>query len=158
MGNGADQLLTRVSVAPNGRVDAIFLDRRNDPANQLNDVYYTWSTDGGRHFAPNVKLTTKPSDSRVGQAYLVPSAKGLVELGSRLALVSLPNAALAAWPDSRNAMLGTTEQDVFATQVIFGGDDGFPWTVVLAIGGAVVVLAVAAVVVRRRTRTSIGRS
>lgn len=152
VGNGADQLLTRVAVAPNGRVDAVFFDRRNDERNLLNDVYYTWSTDGGRHFGPNLKLTSKPSDSRVGQAYLVPSAKGLVELGSRLALVSLPDEALAAWPDSRNAILGSTQQDVFATRAVFEAGGGAGFTVALVIGGAVVVLLAAAVVLTRRAR------
>lgn len=145
--NGRDQLLTRVSVAANGRVDAIFLDRRDDPRNLLDDVYYTWSGDGGRHFGPNVKLTTHPSDSRVGQAYLVPSAKGLVELGSRLALASSPHAALAAWPDARNSLLGTTQQDVFAARVVFRHGGGMPWTVVLVGAGALAVLAAAGLAV-----------
>jgi hypothetical protein len=154
IGNGTAQLLTRVSVAPNGRVDTIFFDRRDDQRNLFDDVYFTWSTDGGRHFAPNVKLTTKGSDSRVGQAYLVPSAKDLVELGSRLALVSRSDMAVAAWPDSRNATLGSTEQDVFATQVVFGRGSPFPWAAVLVIGGATVVLGVAVVVAKGRRRAA----
>ena len=113
MGNGADQYLVRLGVADNGRIDAAFLDRRNDPQNFRNDTYLTYSTDGGRRFSPNVKLTTHPSDSRIGQGYLIPSAKGLIEFGSRLALVSRPNGALAAWPDTRNASVGEHTQNIY---------------------------------------------
>ncbi len=36
-----------VSVAPNGRLDAIWWDFRNDPGLFANDVYYSYSTDDG---------------------------------------------------------------------------------------------------------------
>jgi hypothetical protein len=121
VGDGSDQYLVRLSVASTGRVDAVFLDRRNDPRDVDNDAYYTSSADHGAHFAPNVKLTSDRSDSRIGQAYYVPSAAGLVEFGSRLAILSGPTSALAAWPDTRNATFGTTQQDVFATEVLFPG-------------------------------------
>jgi DNA-binding FadR family transcriptional regulator len=89
-GAGSDQYLLRLSVAGNGRVDAVFLDRRNDPRNLNNDAYLTYSTDNGRTFAPNIRITEKSSDSRIGQAYYVPSAKGLVEsrpkVGTRVSL------------------------------------------------------------------------
>jgi len=150
--NGADQSLVRLSVAGNGRVDAVFFDRRNDPEDFLNDTYLTYSTDGGRRFAPNVKLTSQPSDSRVGQGYVIPSAKGLTELGSRLALISRPNAALAAWPDSRNYIVGEHTQQVLATEVVLGGEGsgGIDARTGIIVGGGVVLLAAAALVVRRR--------
>jgi hypothetical protein len=152
-GNGSDQYLLRLSVAGNGRVDAVFLDRRNDPRNLNNDAYLTYSTDNGRTFAPNLRLTARSSDSRIGQAYLVPSAKGLVEFGSRLAIISRPTAALAAWPDTRNATLGTTQQDVFATEVLLPGQDddaGPDWMLFAAAAGVVVLLAAGVVVIRGR--------
>jgi hypothetical protein len=151
VGNGADQYLVRLSVAENGRVDAVFLDRRDDPQNLRNHTYFTYSTDGGRRFAPNVKLTTKPSDSRIGQRYLVPSARGLVDFGSRLALLSRPDAALAAWPDTRNTLVGEHTQDVFATEVLLPGEDGgmSMATVALAAAGILVVGALIVMVARR---------
>jgi hypothetical protein len=118
-GNGRNQYLPRLAVAPNGRVDAIFYDRRNDPKNIKNDVFYTYSANGGSDVAPNIRLTSASSDSRSGQRYLVPSAKGLVEFGARLALLSEPSRALAAWTDTRNAS-ATPYQDIFATEVAFG--------------------------------------
>jgi hypothetical protein len=153
-GDGADQYLVRLSVATNGRVDAVFLDRRNDPRNLSNDVYLTYSLDHGAHFAPNVKVSSHSSDSRIGQAYYVPSAKGLVDFGSRLAVLSRPTAALAAWPDTRNATLGSTQQDVFATEVLLPGQrGGGPGVAPIATGiGGVVALMAAATVTLRRLR------
>ena len=153
-GSGADQYLLRLSVAANGRVDAVFLDRRNDPRNLSNDAYLTYSTDNGRTFAPNVRVTAKSSDSRIGQAYYVPSAKGLVEFGSRLAIISRPTAALAAWPDTRNATLGSTQQDVFATEILLPGEDdaGPDWMVFGAVTGVVVLIAAGVMAVRGRRR------
>jgi hypothetical protein len=155
-GNGADQYLVRLSVAADGRVDAVFLDRRNDPKNVSNDVYLTYSTDHGSHFAPNVKVTSHSSDSRIGQAYYVPSAKGLVDFGSRLAILSRPTAALAAWPDTRNATLGSTQQDLFATEILLPGKapGGSGLTIAAAGGGAAVAFLVG-MLARRRLR---GRS
>lgn len=155
VGDGSDQYLVRLSAATTGRIDAVFLDRRNDPADVKNDVYLTYSTDHGRSFAPNVRLTSESSDSRIGQAYYVPSAKGLVELGSRLAVLSRPSAALAAWPDTRNATLGSTQQDVFATEVLLPGGEsgGTAHRVVLAAAVAVALgLATGAVAAARRVR------
>ncbi|MCA1843900.1 MAG: glycoside hydrolase, partial [Actinobacteria bacterium] len=40
-GNGRTQYLPRLAVAPGGRVDAIFYDRRADPADLRNQVFYT---------------------------------------------------------------------------------------------------------------------
>ncbi len=115
-GNGRHQYLPQLATAPDGRIDAVFLDRRNDPENLRNHTYYTSSTDGGGSFGPNVRLSSADSQSRSGQRYLVPSAEGLVEFGGRLALASAPSGALAAWPDTRNSG-APTYQDVFAAQV-----------------------------------------
>lgn len=163
--NGRHQYMPRVSVAPDGRVDAVFLDRRDDARNLRNETYFTFSRDG-RRFAPNVRLSSGRSDARSGQTYLVPSAKGLVEFGARLGLLSEPARALAAWTDTRNASAGAY-QDVFAAEVAFAparrasrgaptasrrGVPGDGW---LAAGllGAVVACAAAAVArLRRRSR------
>jgi len=115
--NGRHQYMPRLSVAPGGRIDAVFLDRRNDPQNIANDLYYTYSTRAGESFAPNVRLTSQSSDSRRGPTYsVIPSAKDKVEFGSRLALVSFKSKAVAAWTDTRNNSVGV-QQDIFATQV-----------------------------------------
>lgn len=115
--NGRTQYLPQLSVGPNGRLDAIYYDRREDPRNLHNDVRYTFSSDGARTFARSVRLTQDPSFSRIGQRYVGPAAELQTEFGSRLGLLSRKAAVLAAWPDTRNSRPGTTEQDLFATQV-----------------------------------------
>ena len=110
---------------------------------------------GGRRFAPNVKLTTRPSDSRIGQRYVIPSAKDLVEFGSRLALLSRPNAAVAAWPDTRNALVGEHTQDILSTEVLLPGEDrGVSITTIALVGGGAVVLIAVMVVLAQRRRSS----
>lgn len=124
IGNGRHQYLPRLSASPAGRLDAMFYDRRDDPENIYNHVSFTFSTDGGRRFAPNLTLTSEPSYTGTGARYPIVSAAGKVEFGSRLALVSGDERALAAWTDTRLPPLGVTQQDVFATEVRFAGNSG----------------------------------
>lgn len=118
-GNGRVQYLPRLSLAPGGRVDAIFFDRRVDPENQANNVFYTFSSDGGRRFASNRRVTTEASDTRIGPEYSHAAAAGQYEFGSRLALLSERRRVLAAWNDTRNIPRrpGATAQDLFATVI-----------------------------------------
>jgi hypothetical protein len=126
-GNGASQYLPRLAMAPRGRIDAVFLDRRRDADNAFYDVFYTFSEDGGRTFARNLRLTPYRSDSRIGYQYANRSAVGQFEFGARLGLLSADGHALAAWPDTHNVSPLLREQDLFATQVTGlsgGGGDG----------------------------------
>ena len=43
-----------LSVAPNGRIDVVWLDTRNAANNIDCQLFYSWSTDGGVTWAPNV--------------------------------------------------------------------------------------------------------
>ncbi len=164
MGGGSHQYLPRLSVAPDGRIDAVFYDRRGNVENRGNDAYYTRSTDHGASFAANVKLTTLDSDSKIGPRYDVPSAMGLNEIGSRIALWSEPHRALAAWTDTRNTGRGFPSQEIFATSVHLGpeprsqptsekGTEQPSATAGILVGGVVVLgVAVAALMLRRRRR------
>jgi len=114
--NGRWQYLPKLSLST-GRIDAIFYDRRDDPKNVANNVYYTYSADGGSTFSQNLRITTDPSDSRIGQEYGNPSALGKFEFGSRLGLLSSAKGAVAAWTDTRNSRPGTPGQDIFAAFV-----------------------------------------
>lgn len=126
VGNGSAQYMPQLSVAPDGRLDAVFYDRREDPQNTANDVFYTFSPDGERGFAPNIKLTQDPSNSRIGQQYIGAAAQGLVEFGSRLALFSETDSAIAVWTDTRNSRGATTGQDLFLATVRLPGQ-GVPY-------------------------------
>jgi len=153
-GNGRDQYLPRLGMAPGGdRLDVVFLDRRNDADNLRNEAWLAWSTDGGRSFAPNVAVSSERSDVRVGQRYLVPSAEGLFEIGGRLGLLSRQSSAVAAWPDTRNSAVGSSVQGLFTAEVRFfpDGDGGRgSGLLVGAVAGGAVAAAVTLVTARRR--------
>ena len=67
-----DDLLTnawqwfgQMSVAPNGRIDVVFNDTRNSGLANISELFYTFSTDGGLTWAPNMQAS--PSfDSHIG--------------------------------------------------------------------------------------------
>lgn len=152
-GTGARQYLPRLAVAPGGRIDAVWLDRRNDPVDVLNDTYYTFSTDGGRHFAPNRKLDRQPSNSHKGAQYAGPAANDQYEFGGRLGLLSTRQTVVAAWPDTRNS--AGRAQDIFVTRILLAGGDHAAWSraagvPLVALG--IVLLAVAGLWRRPRRR------
>ena len=125
-GNGRHQYLPRLAVAPGGRLDVVFHDRRTDPENLRYDAYFTTSDDAGRTFSSNVRLSAESSDSRTGARYLVPSAKDLVDVGSRVGLIASDDRSVAAWADTRNTfgppdlVAGPVGQDIYAATVTFG--------------------------------------
>lgn len=156
-GNRRHQYLPRLGVAPDGRVDAVFYDRRNAKDNLGNDLYYAYSENEGRTFSPNVRLTTTNFDTRVGARYANASAHGLFEFGARIAVASERHRALAAWTDTRNtAALGRPGQDIYAAEVRLTSEgpdrEGFRSGPAVVLGAvALVVLGPVVFFWRRRT-------
>lgn len=157
-GNGVSQLLPRLAFAPDGRLDALFYDRRVVPGNFVNNAFFTYSADGGTTWKPNTRLTRYGSDSRVGQQYTNPAAEGMVEFGSRLGLLARDGSVLAAWADTRNSRPDTTTQDIFTTVVSVPTSNRttsrpiIMWSAPVALGGALGLLAV-----RRKRRRAAAR-
>ncbi len=56
-GNDAYQWFGTMSVAPNGRIDVIWLDTRNDPGGYDSELYYSYSSDAGDTWSPNERLS-----------------------------------------------------------------------------------------------------
>ena len=46
-----------LSVAPSGRIDAVWYDMRNSPNNVTSQLFYSYSTDGGDNWSPNVAVS-----------------------------------------------------------------------------------------------------
>ena len=63
--SGAFQWFGTLSVAPNGRIDVIWNDTRNDPNGYDSELMYSFSTDGGENFSPNVAVSP-PFDPHLG--------------------------------------------------------------------------------------------
>jgi hypothetical protein len=69
-----------LSVAPNGRIDSVWYDTRNAPNNTDSQLFYSWSTDGGVTWAPNVAVSDSfnpfegyPNQSKIGDYITVVS-------------------------------------------------------------------------------------
>lgn len=149
VGNGATQYLPTMAVAPNGRLDVVFFDRRRDDTDRYNDTFYAYSDDGGRTFSSNVRLTDKAGFSKNGQRYLIPSSRKRNDIGSRSAVASLDDRAVAAWTDTRNAPV-RAYQDIYAATVQFSAaNDALLWSA-LALLVVALVGAIATLMGRRR--------
>ncbi|MDQ6837120.1 MAG: hypothetical protein M3137_01930 [Actinomycetota bacterium] len=113
-GDGTSQDLPRVAVAPGGRVDVLYLDRRRDRThNRLAQATLASSTDGGRSFSSR-RASSQLFDSQVGSSA---DPKFPVDFGSRLALLSGDGQSLAVWTDTRLGSNLTGRQDIVAAIV-----------------------------------------
>lgn len=133
--DGTAQYLPEAAVAPSGRVDILYYDRRTDPQDVKNEVSLQSSTDGGRTFGPRMRLSDadKPFSSRIGFG----SERNMPDLGSRLGLVSTNTSALAVWTDTRGGTEASNKQDLGRAVVAFS--EGSPLRGPLRVGGPVLI-------------------
>lgn len=115
MRDGTWQYLPKLAVAPNGRLDVTYYDRRSDRGNVMSHVSLQSSFHARQSFAPAVRLSSTPFDSRIGFG----SGSGLPELGSRLGLVSDDRRSLAVWTDTRAGTQASNKQDLASALVGF---------------------------------------
>ena len=99
-GTNAWQWFGTLDVAPNGRIDVIWYDTRNGTDYRWSEVFYSYSTDGGLTFSPNVPVTPA-FDSHLGW----PSQE---KLGDYCHLISDSAGANLAYAATFNG-----EQDVY---------------------------------------------
>jgi len=141
-GDGTSQYLPKLSVASDGRLDAVYYDRRDDPRNVRNETSFQTSFDEGATFTASERLTDRGSDSRVGFG----TERELPDLGSRIAIVSTDSRALAVWTDTRAGTTTTLKQDLVERVVAITGPQELPgpteW--LLRWGGALLALIGAA--------------
>jgi hypothetical protein len=93
-----------MSVAPNGRIDVVWLDTRDNPGTYLSALYYSNSKDGGETWSPNEKLSDY-FDPHVGW----PNQN---KMGDYFDMVSDNNGAYLAWAATFN-----NEQDVYYSYI-----------------------------------------
>jgi len=104
------------SVAPNGRIDIVWLDSRNAANNIDMQLFYTYSTDGGVTWAANIPV----SDSFDPQAGYPNNDK----IGDYITIVSDAtggNVAYAATFNVNPNAVGGHEQDVYYVRVFPSG-------------------------------------
>ena len=154
--DGTTQYLVGLAVAPGGRLDAVYYDRRRDSLDVANEVSFQSSHDAGATFTPAVVLSDRPFDSRIGPG----SERGMPELGNRLGLVSTPSRALAVWADTRAGTDASRKQDVVRAVVALPppAELARPLRLFLRLGGSAMSLAgagIAAGALARRRRTAV---
>jgi len=110
--NQAAQQVPRVEVAPNGRVDVVWLDRRHDPTSPAGrgraDIYYAYSADGGLTFSANRRVTDRHLNRDVGLTGL----GGYTWYGPVMAARG-NDRLLIAWTDSREGNNNNGGQDIY---------------------------------------------
>jgi hypothetical protein len=141
----AGQFFPNLSIAPNGRVDVVWWDTRDIQGLRGTDAYYAYSTDDGKTWSKNVRLTDQSIDRKLGiwgNNYDIASQPGVASTNAY---------AVFGWDDTRNSDLdfkdskttGGGLQDVYTAAVQFeaiGGGSSDTAKVVLA--GVVGLLAV----------------
>jgi hypothetical protein len=149
-----------ISVAPDGRLDIAWYDFRNSPVPEgeeaggngggWQDVYYAYSTDGGRTFSKNLRVTDRIMDRTIGVW------SNNVHSHTNIAIASGQDAAYIAWQDTRNGNATLQAEDIYFAAVRFPVEEegeGAPGWVVLGAAAAIglgLTLAVGAVLNRRR--------
>lgn len=113
-----------MSVAPNGRLDIGWLDFRNsaDPTDRggLQDVFYSYSTDGGETFSPDARVT----DRQIDRSFGVWSNN--VDVHAPVGVTSSDDATYLVWQDTRNARQVGQAEDVYFSAVYHEGDGATP--------------------------------
>jgi hypothetical protein len=104
-----------LSVAPNGRIDACWNDTRDSSNNTYSELYYTWSEDGGRTWAPNRPLSP-PFNHSLGY----PQQN---KMGDYIGMVSLDDGARIAYTATFNG-----EQDVYFVRAELPIKAAITWT------------------------------
>lgn len=94
-----------LSVAPNGRIDAAWLDSRDTPHSTYSALYFSYSKDGGITWAENIKLS-EPFDPHAGY----PNQE---KLGDYFHMLSDAEGAHLAWAGTFNG-----EQDVYYSRIV----------------------------------------
>lgn len=112
--SGRHQYLPQVAVAPNGRVDVLYLDRRNDANNVLTAASLATSFDKGKTWK-SVTASDAFFNSQIGPR----NERSSADSGSRIGLVSTNSSALATWADTRRGTQDTDKQDLVFTAVTF---------------------------------------
>jgi hypothetical protein len=154
------QFFPNLSIAPNGRIDVAWWDTRDKQGLRATDVYYTYSTDDGKTWSKNQRITDVSVDRHYGiwgNNYDIASAPGIASNNSYVVF---------GWDDTRNSdktfadssAVGGGLQDIYTADTQFqaiGGGSSKTAKVLLAgvvgLFGVGLIVLLAATVTRRRT-------
>ncbi|MGH9265460.1 MAG: sialidase family protein, partial [Acidimicrobiales bacterium] len=128
----------QLSVAPNGRVDVVWQDNR-ELTDYLVEVRYTYSTDGGETWAPNMGVTDRPINFNLGISFNSDLRQGP-------GVASTDSYAAIAWADTRFADEETQTQDNFGIIAQFAPlpaeETNTGWRILAAVLGGLVLAGI----------------
>ena len=130
--------LPAVGVAPNGRVDVVWYDFRQGNGYSP-DVYYTYSSDGGATWAPNVRATDRSINYALG-------VSGNSDVRQPPSVASANAYAAIGWADTRLADPTTQTQDDFGDVAQFAALPSTASDVVPVLAAVAAGLALAGVI------------
>lgn len=126
------QFNPNISVSPDGRLDVVWWDFRDDPGTYSNDVYYAYSTDNGKSWTKNLRLTDQSINRLIG-----PWSNGF-DMRQPPGIASADAVAVAGWDDTRNGDPIGQAQDIYSSVVQFTAiSGGVSNTIKLIIAGLV---------------------
>src|SRR5262249_36856947 len=95
------QTMPRLVTDEQGNVALIWYDTRRDPADHNLDLFGTISTDGGRTFSPNFRITDQSFDAAAGK-FINAQGRTSFFLGDGIGLAVANHTVFATWTDTRN--------------------------------------------------------
>jgi hypothetical protein len=95
------QALPHMSVDAQGNITVIWYDTRRDPAGALLDVFGTASSDGGKHFSANYRITDTTFDPNAG-SFTGATGHPSFYIGDLIGLATANGTGFATWTDTRN--------------------------------------------------------
>lgn len=104
--NGKDQFMPEVAVAPNGMFTIAWFDRRRDAENRLIDEEISQSTNDGRSFGKNLRVTQKSWDPAI-DAPLPEGRSNNTFIGDYQGLTADNTTVHPLWNDTQN---GTSQE------------------------------------------------
>ena len=105
-GDRARQFFPWVAASPDGRVHVSWFDRREDPNDANYKEYYTYSTDHGATWQPNIAVSTAPS---------VPGSSSFI--GDYSGIAATNNVVIPVWTDIRSG-----NQNAYVSRGVFQPD------------------------------------
>jgi len=151
----SSQFIAGIDVAPNGRVDLAWYDMRTDTIYNSDgrgdtnrtqqtcwDVYASSSSDGGRTFTENVRVSDRTMNQNSGFA-LNPNN----DLRAPIGLASTDEKTFVVWPDSRNGTFALPNEDTYLATILRASEDDAAVDTKSLLLGAAAALAVAGLAV-----------